>query len=280
MLDLNDVRGAFRQLSNITPLGVVSGQKDVLRAELAGVPVALKIVKTYPGSSERTVREIAAVAKLASSYVPTVHEHGTVSLGGHDRYFLIEEFIEGDSYRAILQRTPKQSLSAVLALTESLLLACKDFEAAQLVHRDIKPDNLLVSSDSKVWVLDFGIARHLDLASLTFGHFGVGTIGYAAPEQFRNLKPEIDSRADLYGIGIVIYEAITGHHPHPVNPHDLMATIRRIESTDLPRPSIDGDVHGHFSEFICQLVQRFPSRRPQSAQEALDWFLPIQDAIR
>ena len=279
MLDLSEIRGAFTELSDIRALAVSGGQKDVLCANRGGQVVALKIIKKYSGDEARTDREIAAVSKLSSDFVPTIQDLGSKILGGEERYYIIEEFIDGQSYREVLNANPNQSIEATAKLADDLLRACADFEAVRVVHRDIKPENLMIGNDGKLWVIDFGIARHLDLSTLTFGHFGVGTIGYAAPEQFRNIKPEINARADLFGIGVVLYESMVGHNPYLVGASDPLAVIQKMESSDLPRLVIDGDVSNQFSDFVCQLVQRFPSRRPQSASEAIDWFLPVREAI-
>jgi serine/threonine-protein kinase len=277
LIDLAAIRAAFFDLTDIKPLGDISGQKDVFGARQNNHRVCLKIVKRYSGGGDRTEREIEAVVKLASDYVPAIYQHGAKAIGGEDRHYIIEQFIEGQTYRNVLKSTPVQPLQNVLELANSLLHACAEFERASLVHRDIKPENLILDPTGKVWVIDFGLARHLDKTSLTLTgqHFGVGTLGYAAPEQFRNIKPEIDSRADLFSIGVVLYEALNGTHPFALWPPDPIKTIRKMESEDLPLLAISQDNDGKFGHFIGQLVQRFPSRRPQSAAEALEWFRPI-----
>jgi len=282
MIDLAEVQSAFPQLRDIVPLRGVSGQKEVLRASLRGKGVCLKIVKPYKGGDARTQREIHAVTRLTSTFVPAIYDHGAVSLRGEVRQYIIEEFIEGETHRQILNQRPVQPLCSVLDLINALLLACCDFEAAHLVHRDIKPENLLIDANGKVWVLDFGLARHLDLTSVTLTgqHFGVGTVGYAPPEQYRNLKPEISSRTDLYSIGMVAYESLAGRHPFLSLGLDHLGVIRKMDSTDVPVLHIRGDGRGELSAFLSNLLQRFPSRRPQNAAEAIAWFRPIHASLR
>ena len=281
MIDIADIREAFPKLSDIKPLGVASGQKDVLTASDNGKRVCLKIVKIYKDGEARTEREIQAVTRLASDYVPSVFDNGQIILGGEKRQYIIEQFIEGQTYQEILSINSPQPLQAVLQLIESLLLACVDFEDQNLVHRDIKPANLMIDNNRKVWVIDFGLVRHLDLVSLTLNgaHFGMGTIGYAPPEQYRNLKPEINSRADLYSIGMVAYEALAGKHPFFSLNLDQLGLIRKMDTEDVPALIIPGDSNGILGEFLSALLQRFPSRRPQTATEAISWFGPIQQAL-
>jgi eukaryotic-like serine/threonine-protein kinase len=211
LIDIAEVRSVFPHISNISPLNVSSGQKEICRGELAGAPIVLKLILPSPGAEERFKREIEAVRQLGCSYVPSILETGQRTLSGQTRQFVIEQFIDGDSYRQVLTRQPVQDFKVVLELTRVLLAAAADFEGVRIVHRDIKPDNLMVDRAGKIWVLDFGISRHLGLSSLTpTAGLGVGTIGYASPEQFRNMKDEIDGRADLFSIGLVAHESLYG----------------------------------------------------------------------
>ena len=278
---ISEIRRQFPQLTDIDPIRMSGGQKEVFRAILNGEGVALKLIKVYASDQERTDREIAAVKKLNSDYVPKIYDSGKCKIFVEERNYIIEQFIEGGTYHQILNSKPLQELNDVLFLADQLLKACYDFEAAKLVHRDIKPENLIIDAGGRVWIIDFGLVRHLDLASLTpdglFG--GLGTPGYAAPEQFRNLKPQINIRADFFSIGVVLYEALNGHNPYLAPPRDLLTILRRVDQQNLPRLSIPGD-NGEFSGFISALTQRFPSRRPQSAAEAIDWFAPIYRSLR
>jgi eukaryotic-like serine/threonine-protein kinase len=243
--------------------------------------VALKLILPIPGAEERTRREIEASRKLSSSYIPQVFETGERILCGQQRHYIIEEFVQGQTYRALLTQQPVQGFAEVLELTKVLVNAAADFERIKLVHRDIKPENIIVDQSGKIWILDFGIARHLNLSSLTpTGGFGIGTIGYAPPEQYRNLKPEIDGRADLFAIGMVVHEALIGNHFYLRGAPDVLAVIHKMDKLDLPRLAIAEDPSNEFSDFIASLCQRFPSRRPRTAAEAVSWFEPLYERIR
>jgi len=280
VIDLAEVRTRFPSLTNITPLAS-GGQKEVCCAELGNKRVALKLILPLPGSEQRTLREIDAIRQLSSQDVPQVFETGERMLSGHKRHYIIEQFIEGQTYRAVLQTQPVQNFNDVVELTKTLLSAAADFERIKLVHRDIKPENIMVDRNGKIWILDFGIARHLNLSSLTpTGGFGVGTIGYAPPEQYRNLKPEIDGRADLFAIGVVVHESITGSHFYLRGANDILAVIHKMDKLDLPRLAIVEDPSDEFADFIASLCQRFPSRRPRSAAEAVKWYEPIHQRLK
>ncbi len=275
VIDLGELRTKFPHLANIVPFGS-GGQKEVCRAELRGRAVALKLILPILGSEDRTVREIQAIQQLSSPCVPKVIESGERILNGQKRHYIIEDFIEGQTYRMVLQTQPVQDFRPVLELAMVLLSAAADFERINLVHRDIKPENIIIDQSGKIWILDFGIARHLNLPSLTpSSGFGIGTIGYAPPEQYRNLKPEIDGRADLFAIGIVIHESLTGSHFYLRGANDVLTVIHKMDKLDLPRLAIAEDPTNEFADFIASLCQRFPSRRPRSAMEAVVWYEPI-----
>lgn len=278
MIDISAIRNEFRELSDIAPLAD-SGQKLVLRARQGADSVVLKLIKDATGA--RIDREIAAVAKLNSSYVPRLLEHGKRRIDGHVQYYVIESFVPGETYRSRLHRAPVRSIGDVLRLGRVLLKACADFEAQQLVHRDLKPENIIVDPDEKYWVLDFGIVRFLDMDSLTRTgqRFGPCTPGYGAPEQIRNQKSQINVRADLFSVGVILYESLNGNNPYLVGKRDPLAVFRHMESLDLPRLTIPGDIHGEFSELVAALTSRFPSRRPQTASDAVQWFRTVRDKI-
>jgi serine/threonine-protein kinase len=279
-MDINALIAAeFPELADIRPLAVRSGQKAVYSATLSGKKVALKIVFQDDG---RVDREIAAVAKLALPFVPKIISHGVRDVLGQRRHFVIEEFISGKNLRDVLNLKRRLDLEAVVPLTETLLKACVEFERQKLVHRDIKPENLMIDDDGNIFVLDFGIVRMLELPSLTRSDakLGVFTAGYSAPEQFRNLKPQIDGRSDLFSVGVVVYEALSGANPHVVGKANVLEILRHVETMDLAALNIPGEGGAEFSEMLVSLTARFPSRRPRTAADALQWFGPIATRIR
>lgn len=288
ILDLFDVRSAFPELADVTPLGAGGGgQKFVFRASAAGHPVVLKLLKASGASSHATVaaqradREVLASVKLQSSFVPRVLDAGERPVGGDDRTFIIEEFVEGTTLRDILRAQPVRDRVEVCELLRSLVLAAADFASANLVHRDIKPENLILGADGRLWVIDFGLVRFLDLDSLTADAaiLGVGTWGYAAPEQQGNRKAEIDIRADLFSIGVVAYEMLAGVNPFLQNKRDLLQVLLHVRNQDLPALPHNDDPGRLLSEFVSLMVGRYASRRPPTAAHAIAWFAPVYERV-
>ena len=140
----------------------------------------------------------------------------------------------------------------------------------------------MLDDKGKFWILDFGIARHLEKASITKteARFGPHTVGYAAPEQFRNYKKDIDIRADLFSIGVVAYEAFSGVNPFWLEAQNAIDVLYRTE-TVLPSPLlIPGDSQRQLSGLIGIMMEKFPSRRPSSAEVALNWFESLLPTIK
>lgn len=274
MISIEDVRAAFPELSQLH-LIASSGQKHVFRVGADG-DLVLKIVKRSESSAERAAREVEAVSRLRSRYIPELVEVGERVVGGSAVVYFIERFIQGETYRQILSRGAR-SLSEVLPLADMLLSACKDFEGAKLVHRDIKPENIIIDRAGSPWILDFGIVRILDLDSLTktSDKFGPFTPGYGAPEQIRNEKGSIDSRADIFSVGVLMHEALQGFNSYIVGKRDGIAIIRHMLDDDLPRLSVEVAGSARLADFIAALTGRFPSRRPDSASSALEWFREV-----
>jgi serine/threonine-protein kinase len=163
-------------------------------------------------------------------------------------------------------------------LLETLLRIVVQLEDLKIVHRDIKPDNIICGVNGEYYLIDFGIARQLNKPSLTMTAAAVGphTPGYGAPELFQYSKNEIDSRADLFSIGVVLFQAVTGEHPFITGDEMGINEIWYRTKTVLPKDiAIDGDTNRQFLYFIQTLMQKHPSRRPPSAKKALEWFYSV-----
>ncbi len=270
------LRQQFPLLTEIAPLPG-GGQKIVFSARHpADGEVVIKLIK--PGQDlERIKREILAVQKIGSPRVPRILEVGVVAINGAMSLWLREQRVVGVSVRQEVSTKGLLPASEVAHLVLHILEALAAAEQARIVHRDVKPENLMRGEDGAYWLLDFGIARHLDLQSLTqtAALMGPSTIGYAPPEQYRNHKREIDARADLFALAVTAVECLTGRNPHKHGARDAAEVIRRVEGTPLVVPAIAGDVDGGFRDLIAAMGQRRIDPRPATAAYALEWMRDI-----
>jgi eukaryotic-like serine/threonine-protein kinase len=150
-------------------------------------------------------------------------------------------------------------------------------EAVRIVHRDVKPDNIISDPGGSFWLLDFGVARHPDLRSLTPTGlpFGKGTLGYCPPEQFRNIKPAIDGRADLFGLGVTLYECASGSNPFRAGARNDLEVLKRVERMALLPLRLSFGAGNEFRDLVDSMTQKRRDQRPASAAEALQWIQEI-----
>jgi len=210
---------------------------------------------------ERFKQEIRLARKISHRNVVRTHDLGVWS-GVH---YLTMEYVEGMTVRDLIDSRGQLGVSASLAIGTQLAEALAVAHEQGVVHRDIKPQNLLLDADGVLKVMDFGVARLAEYQStLTEAGLVVGTPAYMSPEQL--LGESLDGRSDLYSAGVVLYECLTGCLPFEASsPVSLIAKLLNEQ----PRSPIDVnvDVPPALSGLIVELLAKKPGDRPASAQE-------------
>jgi serine/threonine-protein kinase len=260
------------------------GQKLVYKVQdkEKNITKIFKVLRPNYNSIDRLKREILAVNLINHPNIPKVFKSNVDNIESLDEIvWILEELVEGPSLRELLDEKKKFSLEQVLNFFETMFSILKKAEPHKIVHRDIKPENILFDSNGKFWLIDFGISRHLDLVSLTATNspFGPCTFGYSAAEQFRNRKKEIDVRADLFSIGVVAAEMVTGYNPYLKNTNDIIDLIKKIENHPLPLLRIKGDSQFFLAKFIKNLGDNRLARRPRSVDEAIRIFNLVKETL-
>lgn len=277
-IDLAWLKQQFPDLTNLTPLNS-GGQKQVFAADHAtDGAVVLKVIHPHQ-HIEATRREALAAGQLSTHRVPQILDAAFLATPLGQCVWFRERRVQGDSVRDLIQRGPfsKVPLLKLGLQTLEILVAA---EKLRIVHRDVKPDNLICDANGDYWLIDFGLARHLDLTSLTAtaAVFGKYTPGYAPPEQFRNRKLEIDARCDLFGLGVTLYEAATGANPYTDGARDPLEVFRRVQGPPLPALRLSFPSAQDFGDLVSALTQPRRDHRPATAREAYDWMKTICDA--
>lgn len=271
------------QLPNITALQPLDtgGQKQVFSAKHSSDgDVVLKLM--HPGADpERTARELLAAAQVNAPRVPRIYEHGQLTGNTGPIVWFREQRIPGEALnKRVLAAplTPSEVMRLSLHVSETLVAA----ELARIVHRDVKPANIIVDPNGNYWLIDFGFARHLDLDSITAtaAPGGCGTPGYAPIEQCRNDKKEIDARADLFALGVTLYESATGINPHRQGARDVFEIMARVSKNHLPR--LADPIPREFSDLVATLAQPNAIHRCQTAREAREWIndVCVREGVR
>ena len=242
--------------------------------------VALKTVKGADADTtegrQRLMREARAAATLNHPNIATVHD--VLDVDG--QVMVVFEYVEGDTLAARLQRGPltvAEAVEVAWQLADALAAA----HSQGVIHRDLKPSNVVLSPDGRAKVLDFGIARLVpagaDMSASVPGTIGgglVGTPGYAAPEQY--LSRNVDGRADLYALGVMLFEMLAGRRPFPGSDAIQLATA--VLRDDAPKLASSGLwVPPELAQLVERLLEREPSRRPASGEEVLVELSPLRD---
>ena len=232
------------------------------------------VIKLYFQLNDpRSLREIQIERDLNLSMVPKIYETGTIEYEGTETLYIIEQKVKGTELRKVLESGKRFSLEEAVTFLEQGLEFIACIENKGIVHRDIKPENIIRADDGRIFFLDFGIARILGADSLTRtgAMMGPHTPGYAAPEQFNNLKKEIDSRADIFSLGVVTYECITGKNPFREGSINALEVLQKTETITPVQYSIKGYTQSQFMALLGAMMGKYPSRRPRTAKQAIDW---------
>ena len=230
-----------------------------------GELVALKTLRPEllrdPALVERFKTEIRLARHISDKHVVRTHD-----LGERDGvYFLTMEYVEGITVRELLDTRGRLGVGSALAIAAQLsqsLIAAHD---QGVIHRDIKPQNLLLDATGMLKVMDFGVARLADgSGGLTEVGMLVGTPAYMAPEQL--LSETFDERIDLYALGVVLFECLTGRLPFEGN--SAVAVIARVIRETPPRPSsLNPEIPAVLDALVLRLLSKEPEQRPASAKE-------------
>jgi serine/threonine protein kinase len=227
--------------------------------------VAIKTLRAEmlrdPGLLERFKSEIRLARHISNKHVVRTHD-----IGERDGvYYLTMEYVEGITVRSLLDTRGRLGVSPTLAIASQLAQSLVAAHEQGVIHRDIKPQNLLLDAAGVLKVMDFGVARLSGRNSgLTEVGALVGTPAYMAPEQM--LAEDFDERVDLFATGVVLFECLTGRLPFEGT--TIMAIIARLMRDEPPSPSsLNPEVSADVSALVLRLLSKDPVGRPASAAE-------------
>ncbi|MFB6524023.1 protein kinase [Streptomyces sp. NPDC056401] len=236
-------------------------------------PVAAKLVDVVPGRyadqvERRFVHEVRSAANLPHRHTVTVHDCGEDLVAGRRTLYLVMERVDGRDLRAVFHSGPRPAWYEVVDWAGQIGSALVAAHARGILHRDIKPQNAMLTGEGVVKVLDFGLAKilreSLRLGELTASGTALGTLPYMSPEQCRGDRG-IDHRTDLYSLGCLLYEGFTGRPPftNPA-PHALL----QQQLYEAPRPLTARNAPGvppGIADLVASLLAKDPAHRPPDA---------------
>ncbi|AFQ46250.1 serine/threonine protein kinase [Desulfosporosinus meridiei] len=212
----------------------------------------------------RTELEIAKLKEIDSPYLVTLYGSGKKVIRGLDCYYIITNFISGDNLQALLESGKKLSEQETIRLIHCISLAIEALWAVDVVHCDIKPENIILDTNGDFILIDLGLAKHLDADAESLTEYGIifGTKGYLAPEQFLGRK-NLTLRADLYALGIVAYQCLAGYHPYNFR-QDIML------NTPIPKFPQEVNIINTLEKVIYKLTELRAFKRPKGWTEIFD----------
>jgi serine/threonine-protein kinase len=206
--------GRYRVLERIARGGMstVYAAVDERLDRLVAVKVMSAALSADPAFIDRFTREARAAARLSHLNVVSVYDQGFDSGPSGHHVFIVMELVEGRTLRELLRERGRLDPAQAVSIMEPVLSALSVAHRAGLVHRDVKPENILLADDGVVKVADFGLARAVGSEAANRTGLMMGTVAYCAPEQLT--RGYADRRSDVYAAGIVLFELVTGQTPY------------------------------------------------------------------
>lgn len=226
-------------------------------------PVAVKVLSPPfdrdRGFVERFRREASSVARLNHPNVVAVYDSGSDG----ERHFIVTELVDGETLAAAISRDGTPSVEASVDVARQIARALAAAHDAGVVHRDVKPGNVMLTVDGRVKVVDFGIAKAAGAGTLTLSGALLGSAPYLSPEQARG--DPVDERTDLYSLGCVLYEMLTGRPPFLGD--SPVATLYQHANEPPEPPSSVRPVPAGLEGIVMRCLEKRPERRFGSAAE-------------
>src|ERR1700680_2255974 len=229
--------------------------------------VALKLIRPELASNPEILRRFKQELILA----PRVTHRNVIrifDLGQATGFkFITMEFVEGRDLRAVLRERGKISPEETVGIIAQVCRALESAHAAGVVHRDLKPQNIMLDGKDRVYVMDFGIAHSLETPGMTQTGALMGTPEYMSPEQAKGMK--VDPRSDLFALGIIFYEMLTGISPYKAETA-LATLLKRTQERPQPPAEVDPAIPKAISDVVMKCLEIDRDHRFSSAREILE----------
>ena len=223
-------------------------------------------------SRKRFKREAIAASRLNHPNITTIYQIEEID----DALYIVMEYVPGETLGERLDDGPIEMTTA-LDITIKAAQGIAEAHRQKIIHRDIKPDNILLSSKGKVKVMDFGLAKRWDKSSVTPEGFSMGTVDYMSPEQAQSAKTDV--RSDIFSFGILLYELFTGELPFKGD-HDLAVLYAIVNSNPIPPKKINPKIPNRLEKTILRALEKKPEDRYQSITEIIRELKEIKKACK
>ena len=247
----------------------VGGMADVYKATdvMENRTVAVKILKAEYSENEEFVRrfrnESKAIAVLSHPNIVKIYDVGFTD----EIQFIVMEYIDGITLKELLEQQGVLRWKDALKFVVQILKALQHAHDKGIVHRDIKPQNIMLFPDGTIKVMDFGIARFSRIDGKTLSDKTIGSVHYISPEQAKGEMT--DERSDIYSVGVMLYEMLTGRKPFD-GENPVAIAVKHMQETPIPPREIMPSIPESLEEIVLHAMERSPARRYQSAAEMIN----------
>ena len=241
-------------------------------------PVAVKVMHAHLANDEafvsRFIKEAKATAALSHPNIVSIQDQGW-NEGGPPAVFLVMELVEGSTLRDFLNENGPMSVEQTIQFITPVLSALAAAHLIGIIHRDVKPENILISKDGRIKVADFGLARNMTMAQTMTAESSVvlGSVSYLSPEQVQ--RGIADARSDVYAIGIVLFEMLLGKKPYD-GETPIQIAYRHVNDRIPNVKEFKSDIPEMIADLIFQATAPNPDQRPKDAEQLLSKVRDIQ----
>ena len=257
-----DKRYRIMKVIGIGGMAVVFEAMDMLMRRNVAVKMLKDDINNDAQSVKRFINESKAVAMLSHPNIVNIYD---VSVKD-DRKYIVMELVDGITLKNYILKKGVLSFHEVINITEQILMALEHAHSKGIVHRDIKPQNIMILKNGTVKVADFGIAKLPNAETVTMTDKAIGTVFYISPEQASG-KP-IDRRSDIYSLGVTMYEMATGKLPFMAD-SPVSVAIMQVKNTPRPPRELNQNIPVGLEQIILGAMEKNPDNRFQSASQML-----------
>ncbi len=265
-----DNRYRIEKVIGIGGMAVVFKAEDMLMRRSVAVKILKDEIAKDEQSVKRFINESKAVSMLSHPNIVNIYD---VSMKNAEKY-IVMEYIEGITLKNYMTKKGVLSLREIIGYTEQILRALEHAHAKGIVHRDIKPQNIMLLKNGIVKVTDFGIAKLPNAETVTMTDKAIGTVYYISPEQASG--DAIDARSDLYSLGVLMYEMATGKLPFTADSPVSVALMQINESATSPR-EINESIPKGLEQIITMAIEKSPEMRYQSAGQMMRQLIKLKE---
>lgn len=265
-----DNRYRVERIVGIGGMAVVFKATDLLMRRT----VAIKILKDEISADEQAVQrfkhEYQAVAMLAHENIVEIHDASV----RHNIKYIVMEYVEGITLKNYMQHREVLNLREIISYTTQILRALDHAHKKGIVHRDIKPQNIMLLKNGVIKVMDFGIAKIPNAETVTMTDKAIGTVYYISPEQVSGSPT--DARSDLYALGVMMYEMATGSLPFSAET-PVSTALMHVNETATSAREVNPAIPVGLEQIISRAMEKDPDARYQSAEEMLNHLLKLRE---